>query len=138
MKRLLLVLVSLSITYCAQAQHADSSAMVSKFRLSLSYGVDAMNPDQINDHIATSNEALGSSAPSIKSMPELSAALTIRPNLDTKILVLRGGYMSTERDYSFSWYRKRILLQRHLEERKGQSRKSIPHIHFRLESACQR
>jgi len=101
MKRSLFVLVSLFITYCAQAQHADSSTVVSKFRFSLSYGVDAMNPDQINDHIATSNEALGSSAPSIKSMPELSAALTIRPNQDTKILVLRGGYLWADRDYSF-------------------------------------
>ena len=69
MKRLLLVLASLSITYCAQAQHADSSAMVSKFRLSLSYGVDAMNPDQINDHIATSNEALAVRPPQSNQCP---------------------------------------------------------------------
>ena len=117
MKRLLLALVSLSITYCAQAQHADSSAMVSKFRLSLSYGVDAMNPDQINDHIATSNEALGSSAPSIKSIPELFGCSNNPANLETKILVLRGGYMWDRAGLFISPYRKRILLQRQLEER---------------------
>jgi hypothetical protein len=102
MKRSLFVLLSLLIAYCAQAQHADSSFVPPKFRLALSFGVAAMNPDEINDHIATSDEALGSSAQSIKSMPELAAALTIRPNQDTKILVLRGGYLWTERDYSFT------------------------------------
>lgn len=102
MKRLLLILMSLFIAYCAQAQHVDSSAVAPKYRFALSFGVDAMNPDQINDHIAASNEALGSLAQSIKSMPELAAALTLRPNQDTKIIVLRGGYLWTERDYSFS------------------------------------
>ncbi len=102
MKRSLFVLLSLLIVYGAKAQHADSSFVPPKFRLALSFGVAAMNPDQINDHIATSDEALGSSAQSIKSMPELAAALTIRPNQDTKILILRGGYLWTERDYSFA------------------------------------
>jgi hypothetical protein len=102
MKRSSFILISLFITYCAQAQGADSLAVAAKYRFSLNYGVQAMNPEQINDRIATSNEALGSLASSIKSMPELSAAVTIRPNRDTKILVLRGGYLWAERDYSFS------------------------------------
>jgi len=102
MKRLLCILISLFVAYCAKAQHPDSSVLAPKFRFSLSFGIQAMNPEQINDRIATSNEALGSLARSIKSMPELAAALTIRPNQDTKILVLRGGYLWAERDYSFS------------------------------------
>ena len=102
MKRIFSILISLFIAYGAEAQHADSSAIASKFRLTLAFGIDAMNPDQINDRIATSNQALGSFAQSIKSMPEVSAALTIRPNHDQKILVLRGGYMWAERDFAFS------------------------------------
>ena len=102
MKRSFIIITSLLITYCAYGQYADSSAPAPKFRFSLCYGIDAMNPDQINGRIATSNQALGSTTPSIKSMPELSAALTIRPNQDTKIIVLRGGYLWAERDFSFS------------------------------------
>ena len=101
MKRSLLIFISLFIAHCAEAQRADSAAVVPKFRFSVSFGIDAMNPDQINDRIATSNEALGSLTQSIKSMPEISASLTIRPNQDTKILILRGGYLWTERDYLF-------------------------------------
>jgi hypothetical protein len=102
MKRTVSIFLSLFIAYCAQAQHVDSSAVVSKFRFTLAFGIDAMNPDQINDRIATSNQALGSSAQSIKSMPEVSAALTIRPNQDQKILILRAGYLWAERDFAFA------------------------------------
>ena len=102
MKRLNSILISLLIGCCAHAQHADTLAPASKYRLALNFGVNAMNPDQINDRIASSNQALGSIAQSINSMPEVSAALTLRPNQDTKILVLRGGYLWAERDFSFS------------------------------------
>ena len=71
MKRSLFILISLLIVYCAQAQHADSSVVPPKFRFALSFGVDAMNPDQINDHIATSNEALGSSPSQSNQCPSL-------------------------------------------------------------------
>ncbi|GEM_PF-1912315 len=102
MKHIFSILISLFIAFGAQAQHADSSAVASKFRFTLGFGIDAMNPDQINDRIATSNQALGSFAQSIKSMPEVSAALTIRPNQDQKVVILRGGYLWAERDFAFS------------------------------------
>ncbi|HTY11815.1 MAG TPA: hypothetical protein VMF88_12175 [Bacteroidota bacterium] len=102
MKRTLILLLSLFVAHGVRAQRGDSVGTVPKFRIAASYGADAMNPDQINDRIAETNGALGSSTNSIKSMPEFSGTLTIRPNQDTKIVVLRAGYSWTERDYAFS------------------------------------
>lgn len=74
----------------------------SKFRLSFTYGISAINPAEINDKIAESNAALGATAKSIKWMPELAGSVTIRPADDFKIIILRAGYMNTERQFSFS------------------------------------
>jgi len=101
MKRMLILLLSLFIAHGLLAQRGDSAAGVQKFRLAATYGVDAVNPDQINDRIAATNGALGSSTNSIKSMPEISGSLVIRPNQDNKIVILRAGYTWTDRDYTF-------------------------------------
>lgn len=73
-----------------------------KYRFSLTYGITAVNPEDINTHIASSNAAFGSTTKSVKSMPELTAALSLRPQNDFKIIILRGGYISTERIFQFS------------------------------------
>ena len=102
MKRTSIFLLSIFIVCSTHAQRGDSAGTAPKFRLAACFGVNAVNPEQINDEIATTNGALGSSANSIKSMPEFSSSLTIRPNQDTKIVVLRAGYSWTERDYAFT------------------------------------
>jgi hypothetical protein len=74
----------------------------SKYRFSFTYGITAVNPENINTHIATSNAAFGSTTKSIKSLPELTASLSLRPQNDFKIIILRGGYISSERIFQFS------------------------------------
>jgi hypothetical protein len=73
-----------------------------KYRFSLTYGITAVNPEDINTHIASSNAAFGSTTKSVKSLPELTAALSFRPQNDFKIIILRGGYISSERMFQFS------------------------------------
>jgi len=74
----------------------------SKYRFSFTYGITAVNPEEINNHIASSNAALGSTTTSFKSLPELSAMVTLHPQNDFKVFVLRGGYISDERVFQFS------------------------------------
>jgi hypothetical protein len=102
MKRLLGVFLILSAIHYSQAQQTDSMFVPAKFRFSVDFGIVAMNPDDINNRIAVTNATFGSSAKTIKSMPELSAALIVRPMQDAKVLVLRGGYLWAARDFNFT------------------------------------
>jgi hypothetical protein len=86
----------------SQAQDSISSSPLSKYKLSLSYGVYAVKPSDINDHISTSNAAFGSSARTIRSIPEIAATFSFRPLHDKQILLVRGGYMSIERSFQVS------------------------------------
>ena len=74
----------------------------SKFRLSLTYGITAVNPEDINTRIASSNAAFGSTTKSLKSMPEMTATISLRPTDDMKVVILRGGYILSKREFSFS------------------------------------
>jgi hypothetical protein len=74
----------------------------SKLRVSFTYGVTGTNPTNINEHISTSNAVFNSQTKSIKSLPEAAATLSFRPNDDLKVVVLRGGWISAERNFSFS------------------------------------
>ena len=102
MKHLLCFLGLLFVCQFVRAQQSDSTAAVPKYHLSLTYSFCAVNPTDINNYIATSNAALGSTTKSIESMPELSATLTIRPMEDAKIVILRGGYLWADRSFSLS------------------------------------
>jgi hypothetical protein len=73
-----------------------------KYKLTLTYGISAVNPTEINEHILTSNTVFTSMTKQIKSIAEMSAAFSIRPSQDNKIVLLRGGYISLERSYQLS------------------------------------
>ncbi len=73
----------------------------SQFRLTLGYGFAAMNPEEVNQHIANSNTQMSSMAGSIKSMPELSGMLIFKPGESPAVIIFRGGYLWTQRDYAF-------------------------------------
>lgn len=92
-------LLSLSFAYSQNENYQEVSSP--QFRLSLGYGYAAMNPKELNEHIANSNTQMNSTAKSIKSMPELSGTLTFSPNESGAIITLRGGYLWIERNYSF-------------------------------------
>lgn len=81
------------------AQNTAPPSVSLKWKLTLSYGIYAIDPDDINDHISTSNTLLESTTPTIKSVPEIAATLSLRPLRDTKIILLRGGYMLLKRTY---------------------------------------
>lgn len=106
MKNISVLIVSLaSIVTLALSQETEQELNIDvpkKVRISLSYGISAMNPDEINQRIASSNAAFGSTTKSIKSMPELAATLVFRPSNDVKVVLLRACYLSTERQYPFS------------------------------------
>lgn len=74
----------------------------SLYRISLSYGVSAVNPKAMNERIASSNAVFGSAAKSIKSLPEISLSATVRPLENMTVFIVRGGYISTEREFTFS------------------------------------
>ncbi len=102
MKTTTMILLLMLLFQSLQAQDSVSSSAPSKSKLSLSYGIYAVNPTEINDHISISNEILGSSAKTIRSIPEMAATFSIRPLHDNQVLLVRGGYMSIERSYQVS------------------------------------
>lgn len=108
MKRTFYILLILGAFHLGKAQQADStfvsqgSSQLTKFRFSFDFGMAVMNPEDINNRIAVTNATFGSTTKTIKSMPEISAALIIRPMLDAKILVLRGGYLWAKRDFNYT------------------------------------
>jgi hypothetical protein len=96
----LTLLVSLfSLSLCAQD---TTASRVSKFKISLSFGMSFVNPTDINDHISTSNALFDATTPTIKSVPEIAATVTFHPLRNNNILVLRGGYMWVSRSYQIS------------------------------------
>jgi hypothetical protein len=101
MKIFFIVFIMLIGVGCLDAQQSDSTA-VSKYRLSLTYSFCAVNPEDINNHIASSNASFGSTTKSIQSLPELSATFSVRPREDAKIILLRAGYLWAARDFSVS------------------------------------
>ncbi|MDD8019535.1 MAG: hypothetical protein PHP42_14270 [Bacteroidota bacterium] len=94
----LLFLVAATISFAQEFQDVTTP----KFRLAVTYGISVMNPEAFNKHIAISNEAFGTTESSVKSMPELGATLSFRPADDNKVVVLRGGYVWTEKKFPFS------------------------------------
>jgi hypothetical protein len=102
MKTILFILSLRLLLPSLQAQDTVSSSVRSKYKLSLSYGIYAINPSDMNDHISTSNAVFGSSTRTIKSIPEIAATFSVRPLQDNQILLLRGGYMSIQRSYQVS------------------------------------
>jgi hypothetical protein len=80
---------------CAQ----DTSATLVKYKVTLTYGIAFMKPDEINDHITISNDEQGSSAKIIESMPEAAITISIRPQWDSQIITARAGYMFITRMY---------------------------------------
>jgi hypothetical protein len=102
MKTITAILSLLLLFQSLQAQDSISSFALSKSKLSLSFGVYAINPTDINDHISSSNEILGSSAKTVMSIPEIAATFSFQPLHDNQILLIRGGYMSIDRSYQIS------------------------------------
>jgi hypothetical protein len=102
MKTILLFLLLVLLVPSLQAQDTVSSSALSKYKLSLSYGIYAINPSDINDHISTSNDVFGSTTKTIRSIPEITATFSVRPLQDNQIFLLRGGYMSIQRSYQVS------------------------------------
>jgi hypothetical protein len=100
MKKIILLFFA-AITFSFSQEEHFQNVTPSQFRFSVAYGIAVMNPKEVNTHIATANTQMNSLAKSIKSMPELSGTLTIRPAETDAILVLRGGYLQTDRTYSF-------------------------------------
>lgn len=102
----ILLIIAAATFAVAQSDESDTAvetpAHYSKFRATISYGISAINPEQINERIGNSNYALNSSAKSIKSIPELAGAIMFRPQNDFKVLILRAGYASIERTFSIS------------------------------------
>jgi len=98
-----IVILSLPLLFQSlQAQDSISSFALSKSKLSLSFGVYAINPTNINDHISSSNDAFGSATKTIQSIPEIAATFSFRPLHDNQIFLIRGGYMSIDRSYQVS------------------------------------
>jgi len=83
---------------CAQ----DTSITLAKYKFTLTYGVSFIQPDKINDHITTSNDALGSSAKIITSIPEAAVSFSIRPMENSQIVTTRVGRMYISRTYDVS------------------------------------
>ena len=98
MKRIAVILIlCFSI---ARAQ--DASTPLVKNKLSLTYGIIFIQPDEINNHITGSNDALGSSTKIIESLPEASVLFSIRPREDSQIITARVGHMYITRIYDVS------------------------------------
>lgn len=105
MKKFLTSLYLVFLAAIAPAQEtepAPNDEPPKKVRVALSYGISLMNPDEVNEHIASSNAAFGSTARSIKSMPEMAATLVFRPADDLRVVILRAGYLTMERQFLFS------------------------------------
>jgi hypothetical protein len=102
MKTIFFTLSLVLILPSLQAQDTVSSPPLSKYKLSFGYGIYAINPSEINDHISTSNDVFGSTTRTIRSIPEIAATFSMRPLQDNQILLLRGGYMSIQRSYQVS------------------------------------
>lgn len=98
-----IALMLLCVSFSVAQDDVNANPGKSKFRFSVGYGVAVMNPEEINLHIATSNTQMNAVAKSIKSMPELYASVTARPKESSAIVILRAGYLSTERTYSFTF-----------------------------------
>lgn len=84
------------------AQQAASFPEPPKYKITLSYGIYAIEPDDINDHIRVSNDLFGSTTRTIKSVPEIAATISVRPLDGSGILLLRAGSMSIDRAYDIS------------------------------------
>lgn len=80
----------------------DTSTTPVKYKIILTYGINAMEPDDINNHITISNDELGSSAKIIESMPEAAVTFSIRPMSDNQIITARVGRMYLTRMYDVS------------------------------------
>jgi len=102
MKTIIAILSLPLLFQSLQAQDSISSFALSKSKLSLSFGVYAINPTDINDHISSSNDIFGSTTRTIRSIPEIAATFSIRPLHDNQIFLVRGGYMSIDRSYQVS------------------------------------
>ncbi len=102
MKSILFILSLILLLPSLQAQDIVSSSALSKYKLSFSYGIYAIDPTAINDHISTSNDVFGSNTRIIRSIPEIAATFSLRPLQDNQIILLRGGYMSIQRSYQVS------------------------------------
>jgi hypothetical protein len=102
MKTFILILSLILLRQSLQAQDTVSSPVLSKYKLSFSYGIYAINSSDINDHISISNDVFGSTTRTIKSIPEIAATFSMRPVQDNQVLLLRGGYMSIQRSYQVS------------------------------------
>ncbi len=98
MKRIAVILYLCFSIACAQ----DTSTTLAKYKVTLTYGISLIQPDKINDHITTSNDALGSSAKIINSIPEAAVSFSIRPMENSQILTARVGRMYISRTYDVS------------------------------------
>ncbi len=102
MKTLIFLLTTGLFLQPLTAQDAAPAPEPMKYKVTLSYGIAAINPTDINDHIKISNDLFGSSTKTVKSIPELAASFVVRPLGGNGILLLRGGYMSIERAFTMS------------------------------------
>ena len=98
MKRIAVIL----ILYFSIARAQDASTPQVKNKLSLTYGIIFIQPDEINNHITGSNDALGSSARIIESLPEASVLYSIRPKEESQIITARVGRLYITRVYDVS------------------------------------
>lgn len=102
MKRSIFILMLFLLPPSLYAQETSPSSTLSKYKITFSFGISAINPEEINKHISISNTLFTSTTRTIKSASEFSASFVIRPSRDDKIILLRGSYISIERAYNFS------------------------------------
>jgi hypothetical protein len=102
MKTIISILSLILLFQSLQAQDTVSSPALLKYKFSFSYGIYAINPSEINDHISTSNDVFGSTTRTIRSIPEIAVTFSVRPLQDEKIFLLRVGSLSIQRSYQVS------------------------------------
>jgi hypothetical protein len=102
MKAPMLILTTGLLLQPSMAQDAAPSSEPLKYKITFSYGIYGINPNDINDHIRISNDLFGSTTKTIKSVPELAATFAVRPLGGYGIILLRGGSMSVERAYNIA------------------------------------
>jgi hypothetical protein len=102
MKNIIFVLIFLASSIILQAQDKSGSERAPVYKLIFNYGISAINPEDINEHISISNALFGSSAHTIKSAPEISATFVMRPIQNDNIFIIRASYISIERSFNIS------------------------------------
>jgi len=80
----------------------DTSAITTEYKITVTYGINIIRPDEINDNIRVSGDALGSSANIIKHIPEAAVSFSTRLTGGPQIITARIGRMYISRTHNVS------------------------------------